>query len=401
MGWDRVDRLVDRMTTLLTPTRSTRDGTREPSIGHAVGCGGVFASFFGCRRGAPEGTPAGPTPKQSSQERPVSAQAWATVASIETRNSALMDDTEVVIRKQLAFRYTTPKQWMWIPDPKKASAQAGPIDTTLFAPGEVEALMARAAARADRSAHEDLVRRLHLAWPKGVETEPAEFTALALELQARRNDLFADAMARPTLPERRDALQAAMALASDMHGKPGEVANRLAVADELLREGATQSLLIGATPQVEVRDALRWLSLSERKLPVAFLAANRRYDDFERKVLIAPRAQRSAQDYRDWQLGPESTARLMEQTRRSDAARTLAAQFVDLVDRLAALAAKPGFRMDDRVDLGKTFDAVKRGLAADGLEIDPTLMAAVRGHCANGALDRALRQQRPRNLAVY
>lgn len=99
-------------------------------------------------------------------------------------------------------------------------------------------------------------------------------------------------------------------------------------------------------------------------------------------------------------MGDESIAQLIGQVRYVQGERSRAAQFTDLIDRMAAMAAKPFFQKDGKADVERIFSAIEQDLQKEQAHVHGDLFESVRAYARRGGLDDALLQSRPEDLYV-
>jgi hypothetical protein len=324
--------------------------------------------------------------------------------------------------------------------------------------------------------------KLSAAWPKGVEEEPKAFTKLARELDDEKIAMFVAANSSQKHVETR--WKTALDCANILHGKPGHNDNVVQACTAFLGNPATVASAFGLNgPDAEPSQMLfaaKWHGLADAKVPVSVLAGKNKISTENQKKYIETRSPNSAaafhamhsnhphffaadetakQQASEEQSSPQddmtqsqlAVYRLIARTKptadKADTYRNQATQFLDLMDRVVAMAAKPYFQImvpqlaislllqeinsafdDDtadtdalmervqtmtteeglqtsgsghpKADTDKIFTAIAASLAREKLHIAPNLMESVRAFVERGDLDKALTARRPEDLYV-
>ena len=251
-------------------------------------------------------------------------------------------------------------------------------------------------------------------WPRTEQNDPPGFLLLASALQVEKVALFQAAAS--TTPEKVvGKLEVAMDCANTLHAKARHNENvvsvsRIMLGDEHIRialdnDPGNNASMGAYSKQFDqtVLEAAKWHGLSDRDIPVAVLAAKRAPSAEDKATHIAPRSANSARIYIEANLPDATAASLIRQTRVSGDAsrqRPLAAQFLDMTDRISAMGTKPFFKTDGKADAGKIFNAIDREMEKEDVHVAPDLKAAIKTCVEKGLLDAGLLASRKEDIYV-
>lgn len=170
----------------------------------------------------------------------------------------------------------------------------------------------------------------------------------------------------------------------EFHGKSKHTENAVNMAYAFLTDEEFRAAVPGLNAD-RIADAVTYLNLGDWDTPVEVIAARRKMTDDEFIKYVKPRPQNAANLYREFGLGDEATALLIEQHR--DRERTNDAIMVDLINQLAALASKPFFQKDGVPDADKITGAIQQNTEKAG--IPESLVAALMSGVQRGLLAEA------------
>lgn len=251
-------------------------------------------------------------------------------------------------------------------------------------------------------------------WPRTAVNDPPEFLALASSFQNEKIALFEAAVSK-TQEDVIGKLEVAIDCANTLHAKEGHNQNVIGVARIMLGDERIKVALVG-DPGISaavsgdsdqfdqaILEAARWHGLSDRDIPVAVLTAKRAPSADDKATFIELRSASSAKIYAELDLPNETAANLIRQTRVSgDASRNrpVAAQFLDVMDRISAMGAKPFFKTDGKADADKIFKAIDREMAKEDVHVALELRAAIKTCVEEGQLDAGLLACRKEDIYV-
>jgi hypothetical protein len=261
----------------------------------------------------------------------------------------------------------------------------------------------KVAVRKSKAELEGDVAALNAAWPKDAPqgVDPPAFVAKADELDAYKQARFQSLGPKPATL----AVTQVVDEANVIHGKRGHTQNLVGMIGAFLGDaevrGAVEKLLDGKSVRAlddDLRAAAPFLNLADLTIPTRLLAAKRRLTPEETEQYIANRTVVSAAMH--FSLFNDLNLKvLIADTRPAEPkARAIGPQLLQLLDDVAAMAAKPFFQNEGKVDpikLGKAIveNAVKAGINAE-------LAAAIAGAIARGVADRGLEHARKEDLFV-
>jgi hypothetical protein len=144
-------------------------------------------------------------------------------------------------------------------------------------------------------------------------------------------------------------------------------------------------------------EAARWHGLAKCEIPAARLATMSLFTEKENTRYLKDRSKKSAERYLEYIGNDKDVVRLIMQTKvvgEKSKHRSQDAHFLDLVDRVCTLAARPFFQIPGmnilKVDGQAILTTIANDLAQTRTTIDPRVMRAVEHFMANGWLDEAL-----------
>ena len=262
----------------------------------------------------------------------------------------------------------------------------------------------------------DAAINLARAWPSNWHSSqanaPDKFLELAEQYQREKTALFLCA-ASASHGLRQDKLDIALECANSLHAKSGHNRNVVKLAELFLDTEEFSSLFATSGKELQsiskmirlkstILEAAKWHGLADRDVPVSMLAARRCLSPEERNQFIDNRSAKSAEIYEDYGFENQQAYDLIRQTRVLGAAsrtRPLAAQLLDLLDRIAAIGSKPYFKNSDgTVNVTALFKSLDVDIEKNNVFIDAGLKAAVKNRVEKGMLDFALSEHRKENL---
>jgi hypothetical protein len=144
-------------------------------------------------------------------------------------------------------------------------------------------------------------------------------------------------------------------------------------------------------------EAARWHGLAKCEIPAARLATMSLFTEKENTRYLKDRSKKSAERYLEYIGNDKDVVRLIMQTKvvgEKSKHRSLDAHFLDLVDRVCTLAARPFFQMPGqgtiKVNCHAILTTIETDLAQTNITIDPRVMCAVQHFMDKGWLDEAL-----------